>query len=344
MSSRSFLDKAQAKQTAKEEAKIEFQMADLPTAAHTTLPEKHKGAVLVVRWNGDGNYCMSGGRDRGIHLWNPHKGTHIKEYSGAHGYEVLDLEITPDSSKFASCGGDRVVFLWDVASGKTLRRMRGHTERVNTLGHTERVNTLGFNIGCSVLFTGSYDKNICAWDMRSNMHEPIQILSHFKDSVSSLKVGLESIRAGSIDGTIRYYDLRMGRVTTDHIGQPVTSISVSSDGNCTLASSTDSTLRLMDAETGELLNSYKGHLNKTYKVEAVLTKNDSHVVSGSENGDIYFWSLVDARIVKTVQAHNKVVTGLARHPKEPCLLSCSNDGNIKCWKTPEAAGASPMEY
>lgn len=42
----------------------------------------------------------------------------VKEYAGPHGHEVLDVAIAADNASFASGGGDRTVFLWDVASGQ----------------------------------------------------------------------------------------------------------------------------------------------------------------------------------------------------------------------------------
>ena len=56
----------------------------------------------------------------------------MQSYS-AHGYEVLDIAVTDDNARFASVGGDRQVFLWDVATGKTLRRWAGHGGRVNAV-------------------------------------------------------------------------------------------------------------------------------------------------------------------------------------------------------------------
>ena len=45
-------------------------------------------------------------------------------------------------------------------------------------------------------------------------------------------------------------------MTADHVGHPVTSVTLSKDGQCILASSLDNTVRLLDKETGELLNEY----------------------------------------------------------------------------------------
>lgn len=35
--------------------------------------------------------------------------------------------------RFASCGGDRQVFLWDVSTGRTIRKFRGHDGVVNSV-------------------------------------------------------------------------------------------------------------------------------------------------------------------------------------------------------------------
>ena len=35
----------------------------------------------------DGNYCLTGGADKSLKLWNPNRGALLKNYMG-HGYEV----------------------------------------------------------------------------------------------------------------------------------------------------------------------------------------------------------------------------------------------------------------
>uniref|UniRef100_A0A803YN40 WD repeat domain-containing protein 83 n=2 Tax=Meleagris gallopavo TaxID=9103 RepID=A0A803YN40_MELGA len=67
-----------------------------PRPARPELPRKHvrtiecgQGAVRAVRFNVDGNYCLTCGSDKTLKLWNPHKGTALRSYQG-HGYEVLD--------------------------------------------------------------------------------------------------------------------------------------------------------------------------------------------------------------------------------------------------------------
>eukprot|EP00823_Brevimastigomonas_motovehiculus_P001468 TRINITY_DN1199_c0_g1_i1.p1 TRINITY_DN1199_c0_g1~~TRINITY_DN1199_c0_g1_i1.p1 ORF type:complete len:324 (-),score=11.26 TRINITY_DN1199_c0_g1_i1:346-1317(-) len=302
----------------------------LPFQQHVVL-KGHTGAVFVVRFNSDGEYCMSAGKDRVAILWNPHKGTSVQVYKGVHGYEILDLRITTDNSKFATCGGDRVCFLWDVSTATVIRRFRGHDNKINALA---------FNKDCTVMASGSYDKTVRLWDLRSHSKDPLQTLSEFSDSVSSLSITDSSITACCVDGKMRTYDIRAGKIITDYIGYPITSVNSTKDYNCLLLSCLDSTIRLLDKNTGELLNSFSGHANKVYKMESCFTNTEEYVVSGSEDSKIYFWHLVEGNIVHTLRGHKKEVLGVAYHPTEACLLSCSSDATVICWKNSSTADST----
>ena len=117
----------------------------------------HDGAVWNAKFSYNGKYCMSGGHDRTVRLWNPHTGLHIQTYKG-HSYEVLDLAITEDNSKFASCGKERSVLLWDVerADEGTSRRIRAHD-------HT--INSVAFNKSANILCSASKHKTVKIWDL-----------------------------------------------------------------------------------------------------------------------------------------------------------------------------------
>ena len=85
----------------------------------------HEGPVRAVRFNSDGNYCMTCGSDKTLRLSNPYTGTLLKTYVG-HGYEVLDAVASKGNDKIASCGTDKTVILWDVSTGKSTRKFKGH--------------------------------------------------------------------------------------------------------------------------------------------------------------------------------------------------------------------------
>lgn len=68
------------------------------------------------------------------------------ESTGAELQLTLLARSTPDNTKFASCGGDRSVFVWDVASGDQFRRFQGHSAKVNAVA---------FNAEASILASGA---------------------------------------------------------------------------------------------------------------------------------------------------------------------------------------------
>lgn len=114
------------------------------------------------------------------------------------------------------------------------------------------------NENSSLLLTGSYDKTLSIWDLKSNMREPIQSITDFRDSVTSIKCTSSEIIAGSVDGCLRIYDLRVGQVGTDSIGLPVTHVQLSHDKKCILASCLGGNLNLVETRSGKLLQTYSG--------------------------------------------------------------------------------------
>jgi WD40 repeat protein len=59
--------------------------------------------------------------------------SHVLLCTAGHGYDVRDVAVSADNSKFASAGGDRQLFLWDVATGQTIRKFAGHDGVINSV-------------------------------------------------------------------------------------------------------------------------------------------------------------------------------------------------------------------
>lgn len=111
----------------------------------------------------------------------------------------------------------------------------------------------------SVLVTGGYDRAVKVWDCRSRAYEAVQVMKDAGDSVTHVAVSPRTeILASSVDGCVRRYDVRMGRLFTDALFASVTCVSLSRDNAMYLAACMDSTVRLLDRAEGDLLNSYKG--------------------------------------------------------------------------------------
>jgi len=246
----------------------------------------------------------------------------VNTYVG-HGYQVVDVAVSNDNSLIASCGGDKTPIIWEVESGRITRKFRGHEQKLNCLA---------LNEDSSILITGSYDKTAKIWDLKSRSFEPIQVLDDAQDSIDSVCISNYEIITGSIDGCVRTYDIRAGRLKLDVIERPISSVSLSHDQNILLVSTLDNTLRLIDKDDGTLYNEYTGHVNESYPLHSTFSNNESYIISGSENGNVYFWQLEDAKLHHTIEkAHTKSVPGISYHPLSPFLLTSSTDHSIKLW-------------
>ena len=197
------------------------------------------------------------------------------------------------------------------------------------------VNAVQFACGGAVIVTAGYDRSVRWWDCRSNSFDPIQVCTPFSDSVTCLApVTGHVITAGSVDGTLRAFDVRLGKCTTDTLGAPVTGVATSRDGACLLAALTGpSVLRLLDCARGILLAQYTGHVNPTAKCGAALTADDARVVAGGEDGRVCVWDVVDASLETSLEAHpGHTVCGLDCHPTIPSsMVTCATDGSVKVW-------------
>jgi len=283
----------------------------------------HKGGVFAMKTTNDGSYMISGGQDKINRLYNPHNQKLIKEYKG-HGKTILDIAISPDKASFASAGEDKAIFIWDVKDGRADRRL---------YGHNAKINTLAYNKDASCLLSGSYDGSVKIWDMKSyNDRRPIQTLDDFTDSVTGIVVTSNTIHTSCVDGRLRSYDLRVGKLTTDMVGHPLTSLTLTEDQNCLLTSAMNGEVKLFDKASGQQLKTYDGHIHKDMMVQCGLTHHDNQVFSTSEDGAVYFWDLITAKKVHCLQASDHVVTRIQYHPKQVLMFTAEVTGKITVWR------------
>lgn len=77
-----------------------------------------------------------------------------------------------DNGKFISASSDKSLLLWDVASGKTIRKFRAHAGAINAVKLNEEA---------TMAVSASYDASVKCWDLRSHERDPIQVMNEAKD-------------------------------------------------------------------------------------------------------------------------------------------------------------------
>ena len=132
--------------------------------------------------------------------------------------------------------------------------------------------------------------------------------------------------------------LLIGKLHTDDLKSPITSISVNDDYKTYIANCLNNTIYLIDYQHGKVLNHYQDNIHYqhcTYKSEAIYTSDHKYIVSGSENGMIVHWDLVTANVtqVTSKDTHFKAISSIAYHPNKPFFITASYDGTAKIWET-----------
>lgn len=115
-----------------------------------------------------------------------------------HEYGALAVTFSPDGATLASGGFDRVVRLWDVATGEV---------RATLDGHEGWVAALAFSPDGATLATGSHDHTIKFWDVATGREHGT--LHGHTGNVYSVAFSPDGTRlaSGSMDGTVRLWDI-----------------------------------------------------------------------------------------------------------------------------------------
>ncbi|KAJ2901657.1 WD40 repeat-like protein [Zalerion maritima] len=320
----------------------------------TTLPWMlvFTGPVHALTYSATpGTYILTGSSDRSIRLYNPsttvpvsatptssyirHNDPAAKHSSQAtsggipqgrliatytsHAYSVLSLTVSSDNAHFASSGSDRAILLWDVAASagtsSPIRRIGG------AHGHSGRINAVAFaGENDSLLISGGFDTSVRIWDLKSNSARPVMVLDEARDAVQALAVRGCEILSGSVDGKVRSYDVRTGKVTADLVGSPITGLDLTRDGRSVLVSSLGEGVRLFDRADGTCLKTYKGkgRRNAEFRLQPILGGRERWVLGGDEadwgNGGvegegegggadakIWVWDLLSGDVARTLR-------------------------------------------
>ena len=113
---------------------------------------------------------------------------------------MWDLDVHDTGDFFASAGMDHLGKVFDINVGKSRHSLRGHVDSVNSIR---------FQPYSNIIVTGSADKTVSLWDMKSSLC--IQTFYGHNNSVNSCAFNLtgDKIVSGDSDGIVKVWDVRM---------------------------------------------------------------------------------------------------------------------------------------
>ncbi len=183
---------------------------NMHTGEHKRTLNGHQHRVYSVAFSPDGKTLASGSDDNTIRLWNVNTGEteriltgHAGEFEGVdNGHSsvegVKSVAFSPDGKTLASGGGDNVIHLWDIGTGK---------RKMTLVGHTHWVFSLAFSPDGKTLASGSVDSDIRLWDPHTG--EPKKTLTGHGNWVRSIAFSSDgkTLVSGSDDGSVLIWEI-----------------------------------------------------------------------------------------------------------------------------------------
>ncbi|MDZ8185237.1 MAG: serine/threonine-protein kinase [Nostoc sp. ChiSLP02] len=272
--------------------------------------------------------------DKNIKLWDLNFKKVFAILSG-HSQAIKSVAFSPDGKILASASDDKTIKLWQI---ETL------TEICTLMGHSHAVKSVAFSSDGEILASGSWDKTIKLWNVNTGVE--ICTLTGHQLQVNSVAFSPQGqiLASASYDRTIRLWQINsqtefkncpcytLVGILSGHAWAVLT-VAFSPDGKILATGSDDNTIKLWDANTGQLISTLAGH---SWSVVGVaFTADGETLISASWDKTVKLWRVSTAQEILTLCGHTDSVSAIAVSQVTQLIASGSKDKTIKLWQLVE---------
>jgi RNA polymerase sigma factor (sigma-70 family) len=246
-----------------------------------------------------------------------------------HGYTVAGVAFSPDRKTLASAGQDNTIRLWDMATGKQVRRFTA----ITGLGAEHAwVIALAFSPDGKRILGGTANgsTHLILWETATG--KELWRLQEKQRAIGSVAFAPDGKAVASSDasGEIVLWDAETGEKLRECKGhdQWVESIAFSVDGKLLASACRDGTARLWDPATGQELQRIK---RGSHQMSVALSPDNRLLAVGGWQSGIGIFDTAGGKEVSAWKGHVSAVSTLAFLGDGRTLASGSWDRTIRLW-------------
>jgi small GTP-binding protein len=194
--------------------------------------------------------------------------------------------------------------------------------------HSASVSSLDLEESKLLLLSGSLDRTVKLWDLKSN--ECVRTFSG-TEPTTAVKFAGDAIVASSLGDDIWVWETAEAvspRVLRGHSGA-VHALEVS--GDVIMSASSDRTIRLWSMRTGQCTRVLEGHLGAVHSL--ALSLDGNHLLSGSDDRTVRLWDVNLGVCLNTFDAHTDTIRTLAWDATGRAFVSGGGDRGLRLWNT-----------
>uniref|UniRef100_T1JCM5 Pleiotropic regulator 1 n=1 Tax=Strigamia maritima TaxID=126957 RepID=T1JCM5_STRMM len=233
---------------------------------------------------------------------------------------VRSLTVEPGNHWFATGSADRVIKIWDLASGKL---------RLSLTGHISAVRGLAVSSRHPYLFSCGEDKQVKCWDLEYN-----KVIRHYHGHLSAvyslaLHPTIDVLITCGRDSTARVWDMRSKANVHTLSGHTntVSQVVCQSSEPQIITGSHDCTIRLWDLAAGKSITSLTNHKKS---VRTLVFHPKLYMFASGSPDNIKQWKCPDGKFVQNLSGHNAIVNCLAAN-SDGVFVSGSDNGTLFLW-------------
>ncbi len=215
---------------------------DTASGKLTRTIKAHAGPVWGLAFAPDGRSVFTGGADARAAQWDAGSGRNLRNFGG-YNEEALYVAASSDGRLLFTGSGqhDEVIKVFDIASGKALP---------DITGHSGAVQCLGFTSDGRLFVSGGNDGTLRVFDSANRKQLRSMTLGH---SVFHLAISPDGDTVAAVDtsGSLTFWNLNTGAAGSAipaHNGV-IFAVSYAPNGKWLATAGADKAIRLWDAET-----------------------------------------------------------------------------------------------